>query len=54
MIYSTGESYPFPIKLSISSPTEGALDDIKTVKNLIEQVYQFSRLYWKSLRQQNV
>lgn len=52
--YPTGESYPFPIKLSISSPTEDALDDIKTVKNLIEQVYQFSRLYWKSLRQQNV
>ena len=24
------------------------------IKKLIEQVYQFSRLYWKSLRQQNV
>ncbi len=52
--YPYGESYSFPIKLSISSPTEGALDDVKTNKLLIEQVYQFSRLYWKSLRQQNV
>lgn len=52
--YPYGESYSFPIKLSISSPTKGALDDVKTNKLLIEQVYQFSRLYWKSLRQQNV
>lgn len=43
--YPYGESYSLPIKLSISSPTEEALDDLKIVKLLIEQVYKFSRLY---------
>lgn len=52
--YPKTESYPFPIKLSISSPTENAFDDTQITEKLIEQVYQFSRLYWKSLRQQNV
>ena len=52
--YSDTDSYPFPIKLSMSSPNEGALDEYITAIKLIEQVYQFSRLYWKSLRQQNV
>lgn len=48
------EGYPFPIKLKISSPNnEENLDNFE-IKKLIEQVYQFSRLYWKSLRQQNV
>ena len=30
------------------------LKDTKVIKNLIEQVYQFSRMYWKSVRQQNL
>ena len=30
------------------------LKDTKTVKELIEQVYQFSRMYWKSVKQQNL
>ena len=25
-----------------------------TVQNLIDQVYQFSRIYWKSIKQQNL
>jgi hypothetical protein len=53
-VYPDSEGYPFPIKLEISSPTPNALKDNEIVKKLIEQVYQFSRLYWKSLRQQNV
>ena len=30
------------------------VDDFKTVRELIDQVYQFSRMYWKSVRQQNL
>ncbi|MCX7549925.1 Piwi domain-containing protein [Xanthomarina sp. F2636L] len=52
--YPSYSSYAFPIKLKISSPTPEALNDSKMIRKLIEQVYQFSRLYWKSLRQQNV
>ena len=52
--YPSAESYPFPIKIKITSPTPQALQDTKIIKSLLEQVYQFSRLYWKSLRQQNV
>ncbi|MGM5470244.1 Piwi domain-containing protein [Flavobacteriaceae bacterium LMO-SS05] len=53
-VYPSTEGYPFPVKLRITSPTPEALNDSKIIKKLIEQVYQFSRLYWKSLRQQNV
>ncbi len=53
-VYPSTEGYPFPVKLRITSPTPEALNDSKVIKKLIEQVYQFSRLYWKSLRQQNV
>ncbi|WP_452603251.1 Piwi domain-containing protein [Pontimicrobium sp. MEBiC06410] len=52
--YPSYSSYAFPIKLKISSPTPEALNDSKMIRKLIEQVYQFSRLYWKSLSQQNV
>lgn len=52
--YPSSEGFPFPVKLRITSPTPEALTDSKMIKKLIEQVYQFSRLYWKSLRQQNV
>jgi hypothetical protein len=51
---SKAEGYPFPIKISISSPDKGAFEEVDIYKNLLTQVYQFSRLYWKSLRQQNV
>jgi hypothetical protein len=52
--YSDAEGYPFPIKISMSSPDKDAFDDADIVLELLTQVYQFSRLYWKSLRQQNV
>ncbi len=52
--YPSNESFPFPIKLQITSPTEKKDIEYYEIKKLIEQVYQFSRLYWKSLRQQNV
>jgi hypothetical protein len=52
--YPASEGYPFPIKISISSPDKDAFDDANITLELLTQVYQFSRLYWKSLRQQNV
>ena len=52
--YPKQDGFPFPVKLNITSPTPEAMNDFKVVQGLIEQVYQFSRLYWKSLRQQNV
>jgi|SRR5690606_14277425 len=30
------------------------VEDFRTVRKLIDQVYQFSRMYWKSVRQQNL
>jgi hypothetical protein len=52
--YPVSEGYPFPIKINISSPDKVAFDDANITLELLTQVYQFSRLYWKSLRQQNV
>jgi len=52
--YQDTEGYPFPIKIKISSPDEDAFEDVEVIEELLTQVYQFSRLYWKSLRQQNV
>lgn len=47
------ESYPFPVKIQITSRgIDGVSQD--TIRKLIEQVYQFSRIYWKSVRQQNL
>ncbi|WP_445737707.1 hypothetical protein [Mariniflexile sp.] len=44
----------FPIKIKISSPDEDTFEDVEVIEELLIQVYQFSRLYWKSLCQQNV
>lgn len=48
------EAYPFPIKLKFKATDETILDDIKVIRALIDQVYQFSRMYWKSVKQQNL
>ena len=48
------KDHPFPVKLSLYCTEQDYFEDIAIVKELIDQVYQFSRLYWKSLRQQNV
>ena len=54
--YSTVKvkEYHFPIKLNISCIQPEVLDDIGVVKDLIDQVYQFSRMYWKSVSQQSL
>lgn len=41
-------------KIKISSPDDDVFEDVEVIEELLTQVYQFSRLYWKSLRQQNV
>ncbi|WP_439474472.1 Piwi domain-containing protein [Algoriphagus formosus] len=48
------DGYSFPVKLKITCSNPELVDDYKTVKELIDQVYQFSRMYWKSVRQQNL
>jgi hypothetical protein len=48
------DGYPFPIKITITCSNSELAKDIRTVKELLDQVYQFSRMYWKSVRQQNL
>ncbi|MBW7868723.1 MAG: hypothetical protein H3C31_10395 [Brumimicrobium sp.] len=48
------DSYSFPVKLSIRSNDKTIREDAKTINNLVDQVYQFSRMYWKSVKQQNL
>ncbi|MBN1185147.1 MAG: hypothetical protein JXB49_22870 [Bacteroidales bacterium] len=48
------DGFPFPIKLSITCTDPELTEDTKIVRELIDQVYQFSRMYWKSVRQQNL
>lgn len=49
------DGFPFPVKLKITCPSDPALlKDTNTITELIDQVYQFSRIYWKSVKQQNL
>ena len=48
------DGFSFPIKLKIECTVPELVNDYRTVKDLIDQVYQFSRMYWKSVRQQNL
>jgi hypothetical protein len=51
---SANDGFPFPIKLTISCTDPELIKDNRIIKELIDQVYQFSRMYWKSVRQQNL
>lgn len=48
------DGYPFPIKISIECTKKEELNKFTVKRELIDQVYQFSRMYWKSVRQQNL
>lgn len=48
------DGFPFPVKLTICCPNRDGDLDTSIVSQLIEQVYQFSRIYWKSVRQQGL
>lgn len=50
----TAKEYHFPVKISFAATVPELLDDENTVTELIDQVYQFSRMYWKSVSQQNL
>lgn len=52
--YHAADGYPFPIKLRIKCTDPELEKDYKTIRELLDQVYQFSRMYWKSVRQQNL
>lgn len=52
--HKSSDGYPFPVKLKIDCTDPEQVKDIKVVSQLIDQVYQFSRMYWKSVRQQNL
>lgn len=47
-------AYPFPVKLALYCTDKDYLENVNNVKELIDQVYQFSRMYWKSVKQQNL
>lgn len=48
------DGFPFPIKLKVDCTHPELMSNPKTVQELIDQVYQFSRIYWKSVKQQNL
>jgi hypothetical protein len=48
------ESYHFPVKLNFQCTKSELLEDKLAIKEMIDQVYQFSRMYWKSVKQQNL
>lgn len=52
--HSAADGYPFPIKVRITCNDEEQTKNIRVVRELLDQVYQFSRMYWKSTRQQNL
>lgn len=48
------DGFPFPVKLRIDTLNADDTLDAQTLRELIEQIYQFSRIYWKSVKQQNL
>lgn len=48
------EAWQFPIKLKIETTHPELLKEGLTAKNLIQQVYEFSKIYWKSVSHQNL
>ena len=48
------KEYHFPVKISFSCTVPKMLDNMDLIEQLIDQVYQFSLMYWKSTNQQNL
>ena len=48
------KDYHFPIKIKLSSADKNYNITMPIVRELLDQVYQFSRMYWKSVSQQNL
>jgi len=47
------DDYPFPLKISILRTSQPSLHE-QAVNDLIDQVYQFSRMYWRSVKQRAI
>jgi len=43
-----------PIKIKFKSSNYEKINDPDVVRELADQVYQFSRMYWKSVRQRTM
>ena len=48
------DGFPFPVKLAIDCTHKDLLTETGITGELREQVYQFSPLYYKSIRQQGL
>ncbi|MBS1634112.1 MAG: hypothetical protein JST10_16225, partial [Bacteroidetes bacterium] len=51
--HTASDHYHFPIKLHIQGNKKAVLD-ADTIKELIEQVFQYSKLNYRTLAQQNL
>ena len=48
------DGFPLPIKIKFKSSNYEKINDRDVVRELVDQVYQFSRMYWKSVRQRTM
>lgn len=51
--HKSADGFPFPVKMKVSC-TESEQLTTPVVRELIDQVYQFSKMYWKSVKQQHL
>lgn len=52
--FSPMDGFPFPVELNIVCPNREEEIETPVIQQLIDQVYQFSRIYWKSVKQQGL
>jgi hypothetical protein len=52
--FKSTDGFPFPVKLNISCPNMEGEMETPVINELIGQVYQFSRIYYKSVKQQGL
>ncbi len=52
--FNSMDGFPFPVKLTIACPNNNNEIETHVIEELISQVYQFSRIYWKSVKQQGL
>lgn len=51
---STPTALPLPLKIGLYCSKQGLLNDSWLVERLMRQVYEFSFMYWRSVKQQNL
>lgn len=52
--FKSTDGFPFPVKLNIHCPNREGEIETAVISELIGQVYQFSRIYYKSVKQQGL